>query len=289
MLEGEQGTKYSVALVADSSYARVDEGTTNPGYFTWDGKVIVSFVGGEGSTGSMEALVVQKDVATPLPAIGFSKVGYNFSHWEDTNGNTYTNTITTSESTILTAKWQQIPPAPSPTPNTRGGGGGGSGSSGGGPFKDMLKIETITVDGVLTIKGNLFGANSNWIFDATNNKWQIKYVDQFNQVTMAINGFYMLNTVVKKVMGNSSVDEVVSNIYYFDTNGYMYVGLLNTKGDNKRYLFDYSLNSNEGQMVKGWRMINGDWYYFGLDGVMLINTITPDGYLVGADGKWIKQ
>ena len=289
LLEGEQGTKYSSAQVKDSSYACVDEATTAPGYFTWDGKVIISFVGGEGSTGSMDSLVVKKDEATPLPSNGFSKAGYSFTHWEDASGNIYINTITTSESAILTAQWQQIMPSPVPAQNTRGGGGGGSGSSGGGPFKDMLKIETITVDGVFTLKGNLFGANSNWIFDANNNKWKIKYVDQFNQETMAINGFYMLNTVVKKVMGNSSVDEVVSNIYYFDTNGYMYVGLLDTKGDNKRYLFDYTLNSNEGQMVKGWRLINGDWYYFGIDGAMLVNTITPDGYLVGADGKWIKQ
>lgn len=29
-----------------------------------------------------------------------------------------------------------------------------------------------------------------------------------------------------------------------------------------------------------------DWYFFGTDGAMLVSTTTPDGYLVGADGKW---
>ena len=33
---------------------------------------------------------------------------------------------------------------------------------------------------------------------------------------------------------------------------------------------------------------NGAWYYLGQDGVMLTNTTTPDGYKVGADGAWIK-
>jgi len=33
---------------------------------------------------------------------------------------------------------------------------------------------------------------------------------------------------------------------------------------------------------------NGSWYYVGADGVMLTDTVTPDGYKVGKDGKWIK-
>lgn len=63
-------------------------------------------------------------------------------------------------------------------------------------------------------------------------------------------------------------------------------------------------------MAKGWKEINGkwyylcstgsmaknvwktgaegNWYYLGPDGVMLTNTMTPDGYRVGADGVWIQ-
>lgn len=63
-------------------------------------------------------------------------------------------------------------------------------------------------------------------------------------------------------------------------------------------------------MAKGWRQIDGKWYYLrsngamaknyweegqdgawyylGADGAMMINTTTPDGYRVGADGAWVK-
>lgn len=43
---------------------------------------------------------------------------------------------------------------------------------------------------------------------------------------------------------------------------------------------------NDGYMISnGWV---GD-YYVGADGAMLVNTTTPDGYQVGADGSWIKE
>ena len=66
------------------------------------------------------------------------------------------------------------------------------------------------------------------------------------------------------------------------------------------------LNDNGTYAANGWMQdTDGQWYYFGADGVMLhdtwvegqyylgstgamlTNTITPDGYRVGADGKWI--
>ena len=38
-----------------------------------------------------------------------------------------------------------------------------------------------------------------------------------------------------------------------------------------------------------WEQINGAWYYFNENGIMLENGITPDGYTVGADGAWIEN
>lgn len=38
-----------------------------------------------------------------------------------------------------------------------------------------------------------------------------------------------------------------------------------------------------------WKEIKGKWYYFNQDGYMSSNTVTPDGYRVGADGAWIQS
>lgn len=36
-----------------------------------------------------------------------------------------------------------------------------------------------------------------------------------------------------------------------------------------------------------WKWINEKCYYFGADGYMLANTVTPDGYTVDASGAWL--
>ena len=41
-------------------------------------------------------------------------------------------------------------------------------------------------------------------------------------------------------------------------------------------------------MVFGWYKVQDKWYYFMPDGSMLANSLTPDGYFVGADGAWIQ-
>ena len=40
--------------------------------------------------------------------------------------------------------------------------------------------------------------------------------------------------------------------------------------------------------VSRWVFWKGSWYYCGADGVMLTDTITPDGYYVDANGVWVK-
>ena len=63
------------------------------------------------------------------------------------------------------------------------------------------------------------------------------------------------------------------------------------------------LNDSGSYPCSTWQLIDGYWYcfdgagymlhdtwvgdyYLGSGGAMLTNTITPDGYYVGADGKW---
>ena len=50
-------------------------------------------------------------------------------------------------------------------------------------------------------------------------------------------------------------------------------------------------------MATGWLLINGLWYYFETrgnvpgrpQGSLYMNTVTPDGYIVDANGAWTGQ
>ena len=103
-------------------------------------------------------------------------------------------------------------------------------------------------------------------------------------------GFYVIERLVDKVyISPNTIGSVTTSTYYFDAEGYMYSGYIVTTVDNKTYFFDNSMTMNEGAMAIGWIKIVNDWYYFGIDGAMLINTMTPDGYFVGPDGKWLQS
>lgn len=68
--------------------------------------------------------------------------------------------------------------------------------------------------------------------------------------------------------------------YYFNTSGHMTENDWKMIGD-KWYYFD----------TKG-HMLSNQWvgdYYVGKNGDMLKNTVTPDNYVVGSDGKWDKR
>jgi len=68
--------------------------------------------------------------------------------------------------------------------------------------------------------------------------------------------------------------------YYLNTNGIMVTGWQNVGGSW------YYINMS-GAMQTGWINDNGTWYYCDASGVMLANTIV-DGYVLGANGAWIK-
>ncbi|MGN0158509.1 MAG: hypothetical protein ACI39W_05140, partial [Brotaphodocola sp.] len=80
--------------------------------------------------------------------------------------------------------------------------------------------------------------------------------------------------------------------YYFNDAGYMVTGWIDDQDGNRYYLHPLS-DGDQGAMYTGWHLINGVWYYFsensdGTMGHLLRNTVTPDGYQVGADGAWIQ-
>lgn len=71
-----------------------------------------------------------------------------------------------------------------------------------------------------------------------------------------------------------------ANTYIFDANGKMVTGWYASK--NTYGTTWYYADSN-GSAHDGWVQSGGKWYYINC-GVMLTNTMTPDGYIVDADG-----
>ena len=81
-----------------------------------------------------------------------------------------------------------------------------------------------------------------------------------------------------------------SGWYYLDTDS----GIMQTgwKKDNAGYWYflNTAKGAAEGIMLTGWNWIDGYCYYFDVQsGALLVNTTTPDGYKVNADGKWEKD
>lgn len=86
--------------------------------------------------------------------------------------------------------------------------------------------------------------------------------------------------------------------FRFDENGNLKTGWY-TDETGARYYLNEETGSYYGAMSTGWKLINGNWYYFvpytliksGASmnmGSMLVNGMTPDGFKVDANGIWIQ-
>ena len=144
-----------------------------------------------------------------------------------------------------------------------GGGGGGSRSGGSGGSHSGGSAAKASQNSTSMPQGSI-----SWQRD--NKGWWIKNSD----------GSYPRNEW--KLVNNSW--------YFFDSQGYMFTGWLNSNGS--WYYLNTDEGSNNGKMVTGWRAVSGKWYYLstatdGSEGKMLLNT-TIDGYRLGADGAWVK-
>lgn len=51
----------------------------------------------------------------------------------------------------------------------------------------------------------------------------------------------------------------------------------------------YRCLNEEGSPITGWIEDQGIWYYGGEEGVLLTDTVTPDGYYVNGDGAWFRR
>lgn len=179
-----------------------------------------------------------------------------------------------------------------PPPSGGGDDGGGSSESGGGgggagPLPSNT-IPQVTEVGILnsSMVTVIDVAQSNWVYDPVSNKFKLN-INLNNQTIPALNGFYTINSTENIIVSGVGSQVIVSNTYCFDSTGNMVTGWVHTP-DSKWYFFETAKNTKEGTMVTGWKEVQGAWYFFATDGSMLQNTITPDGYLVGIDGKWVR-
>ena len=69
--------------------------------------------------------------------------------------------------------------------------------------------------------------------------------------------------------------------YYLNSSGAMQTGWVKENGTW------YYLNQS-GSMETGWFTVSDKWYYANESGALAINTTTPDGYTVNADGEWVE-
>lgn len=80
--------------------------------------------------------------------------------------------------------------------------------------------------------------------------------------------------------------------YRFNEAGHMVTGWF-TDGDGLRYYLNPVDDGTLGSVRTGWQLVDQKAYYFNASankkiGQLLVNTTTPDGYSVGADGAWSK-
>ena len=60
-------------------------------------------------------------------------------------------------------------------------------------------------------------------------------------------------------------------------------------GGGKWYFLNTLHDGSFGKMLTNWHWIDGYSYCFGNDGSLYQDTVTPDGYMVNKDGRWIKD
>jgi hypothetical protein len=173
-------------------------------------------------------------------------------------------------------------PTPTPVP---GGSSSGSGGAGAGPIVDRINVSRLGAVKANTIKTN--SSDVTWVYDPINDSWKIKTCIADSNYIDVKNAFLEIESERVTIINGVNYTTKVSDIYCFDADGKMLTGWVGT-ADGKWYFFENNKNINEGKMVIGWRSVGGAWYYFAEDGSMLVDTITPDGYKVNAEGKWIQ-
>ena len=129
-------------------------------------------------------------------------------------------------------------------------------------------------------------AAAGWVQDATTGAWSYTKADG----TKAIGWFQSPTSGLWYYMDANGVMQANGWIqdggtwYFLDSTGAMKTGWVYTGG---AWYFLKNTAGNLGAMQTGWIQTGGKWYYCNASGAMLSNT-TVGGYVLGADGAWIK-
>ena len=251
----------------------------------WLETYTITFNAGGGS-GSMAVVVGVVGVTIQLPANAFKRSGYSFKNWSGSDGKTYANRafVALESDIFLTANWERNSGG-STSGSTGGSGGGGDG----GPIKGLMQTTQITyIPTAKTISAVFDESQVKWNYNPTENKFRL--MANINGVDILVsNGFYTVNSTKTVIINGIEIKEPISETFYFNASGDMIVGWLVTTLDSKTSFADTQKGMKEGTLAIGWKVVDGYWYFFDLQGTMLVNTTTPDGYLVGTDGKWVIQ
>ena len=172
-----------------------------------------------------------------------------------------------------------------------GGGGGGSSSGGGGP-----KAKNATVAGVnyKTYRNETEGdwrqnSDGSWNFVLKNSAEPLK--SSWAAIVYGSGEGQSLATYAFDAQGKMRTGWIQDDkgLWYYmsDTQGSSYGAMV------KGWIFSagkwYYLSPVTGSMMTGWQEVEGNWYLLAGDGSLYVNTTTPDGYPVDANGVWLRE
>ena len=180
------------------------------------------------------------------------------------------------------------------TGGSTGGGGGGAGAYVGGQLTQGLtpltqnesaKMRDTTIEADMrSIPVNYNTTDSVWTSDEEGYKHLNLKVETGDMVE-AKNLFACIKTPHVDAKGDTFE---VEDFYYFDNEGKMYIGWLKDI-DKTTYYFEATTGDENGKLARGWTKIEGDHYYFDGTGTLQTNTVTPDGFTVDANGRWVEN
>ena len=218
-----------------------------------------------------------------------SRSGYQFTGWTVSDGVTLADASKTgttftmpAKSVSVMANWKyngsNSSGGSSSSGSSKGGSGGSSSSSQSGTTtKDPVKGYVNSVSGIVTGSGSGY---SSWVSDNTG--WWLKYAD----------GSYAKGSITTDAAGKQIEIQhwefINGKWFAFGASGYIMTSWIY----DPEYKNWFYIDVNRG-MLTGWQLLNNKWYYFnpvsdGTRGCLFVNTTTPDGYKVGADGAWIQ-